>query len=265
MAPWGSARDAYDRFAPVYDEVNAQNDYEMWLGAVLLPELEKQGLQTGWALDVGCGTGRAFVPLLDRGWQLVGCDVSPAMLDQARHKFGTKVPLLHIDARNLGSISPAQRPGTKDGFDLILLLNDVVNYMVDDGDLERVFAGIWQNLCRNRGLALFDANTLALFREAYTSGAAEEMRDRGLEWRGLASKAEPEAVYEARISGSGVEDHLHRQRHWAPHQVTEALEKTGLRCCAALGQREEKGRVILSDPPDEDRDAKVIYIASHVP
>ncbi len=264
MADWGSARDAYDRFAPAYDEVNAQNDYEMWLGEVLLPEMEKHGLQTGWALDVGCGTGRAFTPLLNRGWELVGCDVSPRMLDQARHKFGGKVPLIHVDARNLRSINPMRRGWATDGFDLILLLNDVVNYMVDDGDLERVFAGIRQNLSCRHGLALFDANTLALFREAYTSGAAEEMRDRGLEWRGLAKKTEPEAIYEAHISGRGIEGHVHRQRHWTPRQVAEALERSGLRCLAALGQREEKGRVLLSDQPDEDRDAKIIYVASHL-
>ncbi|HEX8050012.1 MAG TPA: hypothetical protein VF504_00975, partial [Solirubrobacterales bacterium] len=46
------AQTAYDRYAPVYDESNAQNDYEMWLGEVLLPELEKHGLRNGWALDV---------------------------------------------------------------------------------------------------------------------------------------------------------------------------------------------------------------------
>ena len=49
---------AYEAFASIYNDFNASNDYEMWLGDVLLPELEKHGLgRPGWALDVGCGTG----------------------------------------------------------------------------------------------------------------------------------------------------------------------------------------------------------------
>lgn len=41
------ARDAYDRWAAVYDAWNAENNYEMWLGEVLLPELERRGLRKG--------------------------------------------------------------------------------------------------------------------------------------------------------------------------------------------------------------------------
>jgi SAM-dependent methyltransferase len=122
-----SAADANDRFAPVYDDCNAQNDYEMWLGEVLLPELEKHGLKQGWALDAGCGTGRAFDPLLRRGWRVVGCDVSSGMLGEAARKFGPRVPLLHLDARELPPIAPLVGLANDEAFTLILLLNDVVN------------------------------------------------------------------------------------------------------------------------------------------
>src|ERR1051325_1829180 len=71
-----SAQLTYDRFAPIYDAWNSQNDYEMWLGEALLPAIERCGLRKGRALDVGCGTGRAFPPLLARGWQAPGGDVS---------------------------------------------------------------------------------------------------------------------------------------------------------------------------------------------
>lgn len=63
------------------------------------------------------------------------------------------------------------------------------------------------------------------------------------------------------VSGRGVETHAHRQRHWTQQQAKEALSASGLCCLAALGQREEAGRVLLSDSPDEERDAKVVYIA----
>jgi len=258
-----SARDAYDRSAAIYDEWNAQNDYEMWLGEVLLPELEKHGLRKGWALDVGCGTGRAFDPLLDRGWQIVGCDVSSGMLAEAGRKFDSQVRLLRVDARDLAPIRPSPELPAEGAFNLVLLLNDVVNYMTENGDLERVFAGVRQNLNPSHGLATFDTNTLSLFRSSFVSGVAEEMSARGWEWRGLTEEVRPGAVYEARLSGQGVEPHVHRERHWTDRQVKGALEAAGLRCLATRGMREEGGRILLSDPPDEERDYKVVYIAAY--
>ncbi|HEU4635782.1 MAG TPA: class I SAM-dependent methyltransferase, partial [Edaphobacter sp.] len=155
-----SARDANDRFAAIYDDWNSQNDYEMWLGEALLPKLEMHGLRKGWALDVGCGTGRAFEPLLARGWQIVGCDISSRMLAAAGRKFNSRVQLRNYDARSLPAICPASGLPTGESFNLILMLNDVVNYLTDDSDLERLFLGIKRNLSRDRGLAIFDANTL---------------------------------------------------------------------------------------------------------
>jgi SAM-dependent methyltransferase len=261
MADRESAQEAYDRFAPVYDEFNAANNYELWLGEVLLPELEKHGLQRGWALDVGCGTGRAFDPLLDRGWQVVGCDGSAGMLARARDKFGERVQLIHADARKLASISPSPDKPGGENFQLILLLNEVVNYLTEDGDLERAFAGVRRNLSPD-GLVVFDTNTLLWFSQSFASGKSEEMSSRGWDWLGLTKTVQRGAIYEARFSGQGAESHLHRQRHWTPDKVDAALVASGLRPVAALGQREETCRVILESPFDEERDSKIIHVAA---
>jgi SAM-dependent methyltransferase len=262
MADRESAEEAYDRFAPVYDEFNSANDYELWLGGVLLPELEKHGLQKGWALDVGCGTGRAFEPLLDRDWKVVGCDASAGMLGQAEEKFGERVQLVHADARKLEAIATPGKHSGGESFQLILLLNEVVNYLTDDGDLERAFAGIRRNLAAD-GLVVFDTNTSLWFRESFASGKSEEMSARGWDWQGLSDGVERGATYEAQLSGQGVELHVHRQRHWTPEQVDAALEAAGLRHLAALGQREENLQVILEAPVDEGRDSKIIHIAAN--
>jgi SAM-dependent methyltransferase len=259
MADRESAQEAYDRFAPVYDEFNSSNNYELWLGEVLLPELEKHGLQKGWALDVGCGTGRAFDPLLDRGWKVVGCDASEGMLGEAAEKFGSRVQLQQADARELASMAPAESDGG--GFQLVLLLNEVVNYLTENGDLERAFAGIRRNLAHD-GLVVFDTNTVLWFAESFASGKSEEMSARGWDWHGLNETIERGATYEARLSGQGVEPHVHRQRHWTPKQVDRALEAADLRPLAALGQREENLQVILESPVDEKRDSKIIHIAA---
>jgi SAM-dependent methyltransferase len=261
MPPDESARIAYDHCAGVYDEWNAQNDYEMWLGDVLLPELEKHGLRRGWALDVGCGTGRAFEPLLSRGWSVVGCDASEGMLAEADRAFGTQVRLLRLDARQLSSVDPLPTDPEAKGFQLILLLNDVLNYLIEDGDLENVFAGLARNLAPEGGLVAFDVNTLRLFRDDFASDDSQEGRVEGWEWAGLSHEVRPGGIFEARMSGRGVEAHVHRQRHWTAGEVREALRAAGLNTLAALGQREEGGRVLLTDPPDEERDEKIIYIA----
>ncbi|HEU4739212.1 MAG TPA: methyltransferase domain-containing protein [Solirubrobacterales bacterium] len=250
-----SAQDAYDRFAAVYDECTSANDYELWLGETLLPELERLGLRKGRALDVGCGTGRAFEPLLSRGWEMVGCDVSAAMLDRAREKFVGRVDLFQADARELPRVD--SEPG--DRFQLVLMLNDVLNYVTEEDDLRQVFTGIERNLDPSQGLLAFDVNTLSLFRQDFAEGP---MEDGDWEWLGLSAKFEPGRIYESRLSGRGVEAHVHRQRHWPAEQIRDALAAAGLRCRAAFGQREEADRILLSVPPDEERDSKVVYVAS---
>jgi SAM-dependent methyltransferase len=252
------AKDAYDSFAAVYDEFTVANDYELWLGKTILPELEGLDLRKGWALDVGCGTGRAFQPLLERGWRVMGCDVSPGMLAKARGKFGDRVGLFEADARGLPRIGAEQGLPPGESFNLVLLLNDVVNYVTEEDDLGRVFAGIEANL-GSRGLIVFDANTLGLFRRDFAEGA---VKDRDWEWRGLSTEFGPGLVYESRLAGRGLEARIHRQRHWPAARMEAALAAAGLRCRAAFGQREEEGRILLSPAPDEERDEKVVYVAS---
>ena len=260
-----SAREAYDRFAPVYDEFNAQNDYEHWLGEILLPELERHGLEEGRTLDVGCGTGRAFDPLLDRQWEVVGCDASPEMVRRAQAKFpgsddprktnrGRLTQIVVADARQL--------PLFGKPFHLILALNDVVNYLTEDGDLEAFLEGVKRNLAPG-GLVCFDANSLSVYEEAWLAGKYGAMRQRGWEWTGLSEQAVAGGVFEAEVSGEGIEPNIHRQRHWTRDRIVEAMVASGLRCLTILGQREEEGEILLEEVPSEQRHYKMIYIGAH--
>jgi SAM-dependent methyltransferase len=244
-----TAKAAYQAMASIYDDFNYRNDYEMWFGA-LLPELEKRGLKHGRLLDVGCGTGRAFEPMLRRGWQIQGCDVSTGMLAEAQRKVGDSVALDVADARELPVYGE---------FELAWALNDVVNYLTEDGDLERALSGMRANLAPG-GMVLFDSNTLSLFRADFASGDSEGMSVGDWTWRGMSGDIEPGGTYEAQISGAGVETHVHRERHYTAEQIKAAMEASGLELLAALGQQEVNGRVVLVEPPDEMRDHKIIYI-----
>lgn len=45
-----------------------------------------------WVIDLGCGTGRAVKPLNDQGVEVVGFDLSQAMLDEAARKVADHQP-----------------------------------------------------------------------------------------------------------------------------------------------------------------------------
>ena len=71
-----------DRIAKVYDELYSEFDPE---SIELLAELAGDGP----ALELGIGTGRIALPLLEKGIAVQGIDASEAMLSRLRSKQGS--------------------------------------------------------------------------------------------------------------------------------------------------------------------------------
>ncbi len=248
-----SALDAYESFAPIYNAFNHQNNYEIWLGQVLLPELERHGLKHDRVLDVGCGTGRAFAPLLRRGWQVRGCDLSPSMLERAHQEGDGKVEVDVADMRELPIYGE---------FELVLSLNDSVNYLLGDHDLQLALGRMRANLAEG-GLVLFDTNSRASYEgEGSWAGGSRTVEHDGRRWTWSAVGEVEPSIYEVRIEGNDVETIVHRHRFRSQLEVREAMTASGLECRAALGMEEVDGEVVLSEPPDEGHHYKIVYIAA---
>lgn len=242
---------AYEAFAAVYNDFNHSNDYEMWLGRTLLPELRKHGLREGGrALDVGCGTGRAFQPLLQRGWQVQGCDLSPAMLELAAKEAGDSVTLQVADMRELPDLG---------NFDLVLSLNDSVNYLLGDEDLVCALAGMKANLAED-GLLIFDVNSSSTYASGYSE--VREVEHDGSRWVWSGKGEVAQSVFEAEITGDLIEPIKQLERFRSAPEVQGAMQAVGLRILATFGMSEANGEVVLSDPPDERRDYKVVFIGA---
>jgi SAM-dependent methyltransferase len=238
---------AYDAFAPIYDAFNTQNNYEFWFSS-LLPQLERYGLKTGKLLDVACGTGRAFEPMLERGWEITACDISSGMVDKAREKFGEDA--IRFDVSDMRELPVYGE------FQMVWCLNDAVNYLLGKGDLQQALEAMGANLAAD-GLLVFDCNTLKLFRLAYDPS---EGLDRDARWR-WQGRGEVDGIYEAVLSGEGVETHTHKERHYSVPEVQRTMLNAGLEPLAALGQREDDGELVLSDAWDEERDHKIVHVA----
>jgi SAM-dependent methyltransferase len=245
-----SARTAYDAFASAYDVFNRAYQYESWTGK-LLGEAEKAGLEGNRLLDVGCGTGLSFVALLDRGWKVTACDISPGMLEIARARAGDRAELLVADMRALPELGE---------FDLVWAVNDAVNYVGGEEELRAALASMAGNMAPG-GVLLFDLNTLLTYRTFFCETFDREVDGQRFAWRG---EMEPDSVVpgstcEAHFEAEGLDiDHVHRQRHFPEPAVLAAIESAGLRSRAVLGELEGT----LTPGLDESVHTKAVYVAS---
>ncbi|HEX2084800.1 MAG TPA: class I SAM-dependent methyltransferase [Solirubrobacteraceae bacterium] len=247
---------AYEATADVYDTFTAHHDYDAWT-SVLEDLARRHGLDSpGELLDVGCGTGKSFLPWHHRGWSVTACDQSVAMLRHAAAKAPADVRLVEADARQLDVLGE---------FRLVLMLDDVVNYLAAD-ELAPAFAGVARNLAPD-GLVVFDVNTLSVFRGFF---AAAEVCDRDgcfVVWQGRArgdfapgetAEAAMDAFVQDRDGRWERRRALHREHHHPATRLERALADAGLERVATYGHDYECN---VDDTPDELRHTKLIVIA----
>src|SRR5262249_52348922 len=53
-------------------------------GTVLIDSLRKRGFDHGLVVDLGCGSGILSQAIVEAGYDVLGIDISPAMIDRAR-------------------------------------------------------------------------------------------------------------------------------------------------------------------------------------
>jgi SAM-dependent methyltransferase len=221
---------AYEITAPIYDELTGHHNYELWISN-LLPELEQHGLQGSALLDVACGTGKSFLPMLARGWAVTGVDISPAMLAQARSKTRGAARLQVADMRSLPDLG---------AFDLVWCLDDALNYLADEGELRAALDGFSRSLGPG-GLCVFDLNTLAMYDGFFSEEQVTALESGRLVWRGRGDgRTEPGSGVEATLtiedaSGATVATAIHRQRHFDPVSVVDLLDAAGFEICGVSG------------------------------
>lgn len=250
------ARDTYDAFAPYYDDFTSHHDYEGWT-AVLEGLARAAGLRGRRLLDVACGTGKSFLPFLERGFDVVACDLSPAMAAIAASKAGERARIEVHDMRSLPRLG---------AFDLVCCLDDGVNYLHREDELVAAFASMRRNLA-DGGVLVFDANTLQAYRTFFASAVVAQADHRVLVWDGRASEAmEPGGMAEAELLALERGDgewwsrtrSLHLQRHHPEATVRAALRAAGFAWVRTYGMQVDGS---ISDGFDELANSKVVYIA----
>jgi len=172
------------------------------------------------------------------------------MLRLAAQEGGGSVALHVADMRRLPHFGD---------FDLVLALNDSVNYLLGDEDLVLALAGMKANLAEN-GLLIFDVNSSS----TYASGYAEvrEVEHEGSRWVWTGRGEIAPSVFEAEIAGDLLKPIRQVERFRSASEVLDAMRAVGLRALAIFGMSEANGEVELSPSPDEHRDYKLVFIGA---
>lgn len=249
---------AYELLAPFYDRYTHDYEHDLWLANIENVALS-HGLHGKRLLDVGCGTGKSFLPMLERGYEVTACDISPGMVERAREAAsGSGAEVLVADARELPVLGR---------FDFATCLDDALNYMLSDDELAMAFDGVARNL-RPGGLFVFDLNSLYTFRHFFARDMAEEYGDAFFCWRG---EGDPEEVVPGGISTSTIEvfatedgecwrrhSSRHVQRHHPPETVERLLGEAGLELLSRCGQMTGAR---IDAVGDDELHVKLLYVA----
>ncbi|MDE6708046.1 MAG: class I SAM-dependent methyltransferase, partial [Oscillospiraceae bacterium] len=146
---------SYTNFAEFYDNLTKNVNYAK--RAERLHYLIQKYIQTDTdgtlLLDLACGSGSLSEELAKLGYDVIGVDNSPAMLNQAmQKKFASNLQIQYLcqDMRELDMF------GT---IDITVCMLDSLNHLDSLEDIQKVFQKV-SLFAQPKGLFIFDMNTL---------------------------------------------------------------------------------------------------------
>ena len=226
--------EAYTSFAEVYDQFMDNVPYREW--ADFLQEiLQKEGINDGLVLDLGCGTGSMTEELAGRGYDMIGVDNSEDMLEIAmekRQESGHDILYLLQDMQEFELYGTVRA---------VVSVCDSVNYVTEKEELEQVFRLV-NNYLDPGGIFVFDFNTEYKYRELLGDRTiAENREDSSFIWDNYYYEEEHMNEYELTLFIQEADQkelyhkyqETHFQRAYTLEEIRELLEKSGLRFVAA--------------------------------
>ncbi len=226
---------AYEFLAACYDQFTADVDYAAWAD-YLERQFARNRLPIHTVLDLACGTGSLTLELAERGYEMIGVDLSEEMLAQAAEK-----------CRNVKGEPPIFLHQSMDRLDLYGTIDacvcclDSVNYVTRPKRLARAFQRVHTFLMPG-GLFLFDVNTPDKLQGLDGQVFLDESEDAYCVWR---------AEYSARrrICSYGMDiftreedgrwsrwEELHEEYAYEPAELEALLRQAGFREIKQYGE-----------------------------
>lgn len=246
--------EAYTSFSQVYDLFMADVPYREWCDYIEA-RLGEYGITDGILLDLGCGTGKMTRLMADKGFDLIGIDLSAEMLEIAREANGESC----VEGRSailylLQDMREFELYGTVRA---VYCACDSMNYILEEEELLEVFSLV-NNYLDPKGIFIFDFNTEYKYRMLLAENTFAENRDEGsFIWENYYDEESGINEYDLTlfIREQGEEgdrfqrfQEVHYQRSYGLDQIKELIEKSGMKLLEVYdGYTTDKVR------PDSDR------------
>ena len=214
---------SYQQLAGAYDELTWDVGYEK--RADFLEKLFRRSrIPVHTVLDLACGTGSMTWLLAGRGYELIAVDGSQEMLAAAREKNApAEVPPLFLHQ----SMPRLDLYGTVDAAICCL---DSLNYLTNPRDVQRTFQRLHLFIAPG-GELIFDVNTLDKFQSLDGQVFLDETEESYCVWRTEFRRSI--CSYWVDLFRKGTDGRyrrdteLHRQRYYAPEELTGWLREAG--------------------------------------
>ena len=223
--------EAYTGFADVYDMFMDNIPYETWC-EYLTELLKEHGAEDGLILDLGCGTGTLTRLLADKGYDMIGVDISGEMLELAMEKEAEDpkgILYLMQDMREFELYGTVRA---------VVSICDSMNYILDDKDFVQVLKLV-NNYLDPGGVFIFDLNTIYKYRDTMGETTIAENRDEGsFIWENHYDEEEMINEYDLTLFIREEDgrfrkyEETHYQRAYELQSVKEMIEEAGMEFAA---------------------------------
>ncbi len=179
---------AYRSLAGAYDALTLDVPYAR-IADFTEAVLRSLGKEPKSVLDLACGTGSMSVLLAERGYSVLGADISEEMLTVAQQKAAA----MEHNAPYF-VCQPMQRLRLPYEVDLVVCLLDSLNYLTNPEDCKKTFSRVFRALAPG-GVFLFDVNTPEKLRAMDGQVFLDENDDTFCVWRGEFDEASNICTY----------------------------------------------------------------------
>lgn len=217
---------AYSSLAQFYDE-SIGVDYGEWI-VYLLSLMLRHGHLPDKILDLGCGTGNLTIPLAQRGYELIGVDLSSQMIEVAKAKGSQENVDVSFQVQDMRDLEFP--PET---FTTVISGCDVLNYLTTPEDLQATFLRVHRVL-QPGGLWLFDLNSAHKLQNIYGDESYADLQedygyfwDNSYDWN--QDLCQMELTFFVKTSSGLYErkQEIHQQKLWWPREIDKMAQRTG--------------------------------------